>query len=321
MQAHVERRRAFTLIELLVVIAIIAILIGLLLPAVQKVREAAARMKCQNHLKQIGLACHNYHDVNQTMPGGVYGEYGYPNPPHPTYASVSEKRTWMQKVLPYIEQQGANKSGNLNISLCPSDPRGGVTYGGSGGFGTYGLSWYVAVDATVSGDGKAMLPGRETYNYQSSPYSYWYSAPKINLAAVSDGTSNTLMVAERLPSVKGIYSDLFWGWWAYPTTYDTRTPARATSPFFYSSASNGVPSSPTTPCPAPAAVMQGSLQTQCAFNAPASFHSGGFNAVLGDGSVRFITISGANAFLPGSTTVTVLQAMGTRDGGEVLSGN
>jgi prepilin-type N-terminal cleavage/methylation domain-containing protein len=90
--------RAFTLIELLVVIAIIAVLLALLLPAVQKVREAANRMKCQNSLKQFGLACHSYHDVNSLFPPGAL------EIPQVTYSWNGDKGSWLVCILPYMEQ-------------------------------------------------------------------------------------------------------------------------------------------------------------------------------------------------------------------------
>jgi prepilin-type N-terminal cleavage/methylation domain-containing protein/prepilin-type processing-associated H-X9-DG protein len=137
-----QARRGFTLVELLVVIAIIAVLVGLLLPAVQKVREAANRLKCANNLKQLALACHNYHDANDRLPpGGVF------NPAGPVLLPANEKYNqggWTVYVLPYMEQEALYRQiPNLHVPFkntipdaqaarlipdtlpylrCPSDP-------------------------------------------------------------------------------------------------------------------------------------------------------------------------------------------------------
>src|SRR5438477_5902301 len=111
-----KRRSAFTLIELLVVIAIIGVLVGLLLPAVQKVREAANRMKCQNNLKQLGLALHGYHDVNGSFPigGRVMASNNDPQ-------WDADKGSWLVYILPYIEQDNAFKR-IPNLNYYNTDP-------------------------------------------------------------------------------------------------------------------------------------------------------------------------------------------------------
>jgi len=174
-------RWAFTLIELLVVIAIIAILIGLLVPAVQKVREAAARTQCVNNLKNIGLAFHNHNDQIGFLPCG--GTNAYPNmgPPPPT--GKAQTGSWAFQILPFIEQGNLYSSGNLGLVqttaiktyFCPSRRAPTLNSGGQAGRG--------AIDyASVQNGTGCVRPNN--------------SGP-ITIVQISDGTSNTIAVSEK----------------------------------------------------------------------------------------------------------------------------
>ena len=115
-------RRGFTLIELLVVIAIIGILIGLLLPAVQKVREAASRARCQNNLHQIGLAVHMYHNSNERFPKGTRND----KPVQLARGLPAPRITYMIELYPYLEQENTYRRWNPNVLVGTTDNYGGV---------------------------------------------------------------------------------------------------------------------------------------------------------------------------------------------------
>ena len=113
-----RRRNGFTLIELLVVIAIIAILIGLLLPAVQKVREASSRATCQNNLKQLGLAVHNHHDTHNAFPKGTQNGKAGP--------LAAPRITYMIALYPYLEQENTYRRWDPSVTVGTPDGYGGV---------------------------------------------------------------------------------------------------------------------------------------------------------------------------------------------------
>jgi prepilin-type N-terminal cleavage/methylation domain-containing protein len=278
------RRHGFTLIELLVVIAIIGVLVALLLPAVQKVREAAIRVKCANNLKQIGTALHLYHDNYDVFPH-AYSRCFYP--------PDDEHRNWASLILPFIEQHNLEELGwysykthTVALYRCPADPRTDAV--GSYAGETSGLTSYLAVD------------GNDFYYYgvgtiQGGDQGVMYRESRTRMTDITDGTSNTVMLGERPPS-----PDLRFGWWTY-TELDSTLSARM-SWLYYHTANNGAA------CPSPAVYSVGSLANDCDMHHFWSLHLGGANWLFADAAVRFIPYS-ASAVLP---------LLATRDGGEVV---
>jgi prepilin-type processing-associated H-X9-DG protein len=289
------RRPAATLVELLVAVGLFAALFALLLPAVQRVRAAAARLACQSHLRQVALALHGRHDLDGRLPPGTR-----PNRP----AEPRPAEAWHVGVLAFLEQEplaavvatGGRRPGDpfprvrpgmdaaVRLLGCPADPRTAAPADVPDERFRVGLTSYLGNTGTS----------------HRRPDGVLYLASRTRLTDIADGLSNTLLVGERPPSFDNRY-----GWWCYGVgqantgSLDAHLGAREV---------NRSDRLPYVACPRrePYRFQPGGWADPCSAFHFWSLHPGGANFALADGSVRFLPYSAAD----------VLPALATRAGGE-----
>lgn len=317
-----HRRSGFTLIELLVVIAIIAVLVGLLVPAVQKVREAANRMKCSNNLKQIGLALHNYHDSYGFFPASGWTQAGPGNP-------AGKWHSWRVVVLPYMEQENLQRIFDLNFNWwegpnlaaatnrvaiyeCPSVGSRQfpttVAAKPSPAPGRPALTFSQPPAATDYEAIQGVQPGSINPHVGSSFYStanrfsVMHRDSRNSMASITDGTSNTVMVVEC-----GGRPQVFRGRVASTTLANDQGIGWADNEGAFSL--DGAPSNGSAEGCGPAGGCTKAINARND-NEPYSLHSGGINTLFGDGHVQFVGEG---------VGIVPFAAACTRAGGEVFS--
>jgi prepilin-type N-terminal cleavage/methylation domain-containing protein len=288
--------RGFTLIELLVTIAIIAILIALLVPAVQKVRDAAARAQCANNMRQIGLAVHQYHDLQKVLPSGMQSSRS---------KQPYRLSSWLMHILPYLDQQNlwattqaaykqsASPFKNpphvglataIPVFVCPADSRVSQA---QVSLKTKTLAAFTSY-LGVSGKDLTTLNG------------VFFRDSRVRLSDISDGTSNTLLFGERPPS-----ADFQFGWW-YAGAGQRFTGSADMLLGVFEQNVQRVTVGSCAPGSYP--FSPGNVNNQCDMFHFWSLHSGGAHFVYADASVHFLSYSAA----------PIMSALASRAGGETV---
>jgi prepilin-type N-terminal cleavage/methylation domain-containing protein/prepilin-type processing-associated H-X9-DG protein len=296
-------RRGVTLLEVVVVVAIVGVLLALALPAVQKARDASLRSRCMSNMRQLGLGLHQYHDAARVLPPGITHPGTHPGdvPRWGEDVAPYPLMSWHARLLPYLEQGGlwgqmlgaysvdpfslkdpphVGRTTSVSVFLCPADGQrvkpgytaetspATISYVGVNGVSQYRRDGLLYVDSTV------------------------------RMTQITDGTSSTLMVAERPPDSRLVFGTWYpdWGpWWVAKSTLGVREVG----------VEEFLPGCP----PGPYDFGPGSLAQPCSVFHYWSLHPGGAHFLFADGSVRFLSYGAAS----------VLPALATRAGGEAVA--